>query len=74
MERYSDARPYEERRYWYFTTHSTGPGTIPKDLHVLETRDGKNEKGTWGTFILLDGVLNTDELHEFDLKELAPRD
>lgn len=74
MERYSDARPYEERRYWYFTTHGTGPGTIPKDLRVLETRDGQNEKGTWGTFILLDGVLNTDELHEFDLKELAPRD
>ena len=74
MERYSDARPYEERRYWYFTTHGTGPGTIPKDLYVLETREGQNEKGTWGIFILLDGVLNTDELHEFDLKELAPGD
>ena len=74
MERYSDVRPYEERRYWYFTTHGTGPGTIPKDLSVLETREGQNEKGTWGLFILLDGVLSTDELHEFDLKELAPRD
>lgn len=72
--RYSDEVPYEKRRYWYFTLHGTGPGTIPKDLHVLETREGQNEKGTWGTFILLDGVLNTDELHEFDLKELAPRD
>ena len=72
MERYSDVRPYEERRYWYFTTHGTGPGTIPKDLHVLETREGQSEKGTWGIFILLDGVLNTDELYEFDLKELAP--
>ena len=44
MERYSDVRPYGERRYWYFTTHGTGPGTIPKDLHVLETREGQNEK------------------------------
>ena len=74
MERYSDVRPYGERRYWYFTTHGTGPGTIPKDLRVLETREGQNEKGTWGLFILLDGVLSTDELYEFDLKELAPRD
>ena len=72
MERYSDARPYEERRYWYFTLHGTGPGTIPKDLRVLETREGQNEKGTWGTYILLDGVLTTDELHEFDLKEMIP--
>ena len=72
MERYSDVRPYEERRYWYFTTHGTGPGTIQKDLHVLETREKKKKKGTWGIFILLDGVLNTDELYEFDLKELAP--
>lgn len=72
--RYSDEVPYEKRRYWYFTLHGIGPGTIPKDLKVLETRDGQNEKGTWGTFVCLDGVLNTDELYEYDMKELAPKD
>lgn len=72
--RYSDEVPYEKRRYWYFTLHGIGPGTIPKDLKVLETRDGQNEKGTWGTFVCLNGVLNTDELYEYDMKELAPED
>lgn len=72
INRYSDVRPYEDRKYWYFTTHGVGPGTIPKDLSILETREGQNEKGTWGTFICLDGVLNTSELEYYDLKELSP--
>lgn len=70
--RYSDEVPYEKRRYWYFTLHGLGPGTIPKDLHVLETREGKNDKGTLGLYICLDGILNTSELSEYDLRELAP--
>lgn len=74
ITRYSDVRPYEDRKYWYFTTHGIGPGTIPKDLNVLETREGQNDKGTWGTYICLDGVLNTDELNYYDLRELAPQD
>jgi hypothetical protein len=72
--RYSDEIPYEKRRYWYFTLHGLGVGCIPKDLHVLETREGKNQKGTLGLFICLDGILNTDELKEYDLVELAPSD
>ena len=71
-ERYSDVVPYENRKYWYFTTHGVGPGTIPKDLHVLEIREGQNDRGTWGDFICLDGVLNTSELQKYDLRELAP--
>lgn len=74
INRYSDVRPYEDRKYWYFTTHGIGPGTIPNDLNVLETREGQNDKGTWGTYICLDGVLNTDELNYYDLRELAPQD
>ena len=70
--RYSDEVPYEKRKYWYFTTHGVGPGTIPKDLKVLDTREGQNQKGTWGEFVCLDGVLNTDELRTYDLIELAP--
>ena len=72
--RYSDEVPQDKRRYWYFTTHGLGPGTIPKDLHILETREGKNDKGTYGDYICLDGVLSTDELKEYDLRELSPDD
>lgn len=72
INRYSDIVPYEDRKYWYFTTHGIGPGTIPKDLHVLEVREGQNDRGTWGNFICLDGVLNTSELQKYDLRELAP--
>ena len=72
--RYSDVVPYNQRKYWYFTTHGTGPGTLPKDVILLESRDGQNEKGTWGTFICVDSVLNTDELRKYDLRELAPKD
>lgn len=72
--RYSDEVPYENRRYWYFTLHGLGPGTLPKDVHVLESREGQNRKGTWGDYLLLDAVLNTDELKEYDLIELTPED
>lgn len=72
INRYSDEIPYEQRRYWYFTTHGIGPGTIPKDLKVLEVKEGRNDKGTLGDFICLDGILNTSELKEFDLRELVP--
>lgn len=32
LKRYSDEVPYEKWRYWYFTLHGLGPGTIPTDL------------------------------------------
>lgn len=72
--RYSDVVPYENRKYWYFTTHGIGPGMLPKGVNVLDTQEGQNRKGTWGDYILLDAVLNTDELREYDLVELAPLD
>lgn len=72
IKRYSDVVPPEDRRYWYFTTHGVGPGSVPKDLNVLEVKDGQNRKGTHGTFVCLDGVLNTSELREYDMQELTP--
>jgi len=72
ITRYSDVVPEEDRKYWYFTTHGTGPGTIPSDLKVLKTQEGKNDKGTEGLFVQLNGVLNTSELKKFDMKELSP--
>jgi len=74
IRRYSDVVPQEDRKYWYFTTHGVGPGTIPKDLHVLEVKyDLPNDKGTIGDYVCLDGVLNTSELEKYDMRELAPR-
>lgn len=72
--RYSDI--YDDSRkkqgWWYFTTHGVQPGSIPKDLNVIEIKDGKNSKGTQGTFVKLDGILNTSELKKFDMKEEVP--
>lgn len=74
ITRYSDvlSQKDRDRGWWYFTTHGVGPGTIPKDLNVLEVRDGQNKRGTWGTFVRLDGIVNTSELSYYDLTELAP--
>lgn len=72
ITRYSDVVPEEDRKYWYFTTHGVGPGSIPSDLKVLKTQEGKNRKGTEGVFVQLNGVLNTSELKKFDMTELSP--
>lgn len=74
IKRYSDVIPKEQRKFWYFTTHGVMPGSIPKGVNVLETREGKNDKGTNGTFVCLDAILNTSELKEYDLKEMVPQD
>lgn len=58
--------------WWYFTLHGLGPGMIPKDVHVVDSVEGVNKKGTRGLFIALDGVLTYDELKQYDLIELAP--
>ena len=58
--------------WWYFTLHGLGPGMIPKDVHVVDSVEGVNKKGTRGLFIALDGVLTWDELKKYDLIELAP--
>lgn len=73
IKRYSDVVPKKDRKYWYFTTHGVGPGSIPKGINVLKVVEGENDKGTLGDYVLLDAVLNTDELKEYDLRELAPK-
>lgn len=62
--RYSDGK---EGKWWYFTAHGVQPGSIPSDLNVLEVKDTPN-----GTYVALDGILNTDELQEYDMKEKTP--
>jgi len=74
IKRYSDVIPQEERKFWYFTTHGVQPGSIPGDVNVLDTKEGQNKKGTKGTFVLLDAILNTSELKQYDMIELVPDD
>lgn len=53
--------------YWYYSRHGMGPGTIPKGVQVLDWY----EEG-YKTWMLLDQVLNTNELNEYELKEETP--
>ena len=62
--RYSDGKT---GKWWYFTTHGVQPGSIPKDLNVLDIIDTDN-----GTYVALDGILNTSELRQYDMKEKRP--
>ena len=64
--RYSDGK---DGVWWYFTTHGVQPGSIPKDLNVIEIKDTPE-----GTYVALDGILNTSELEEYDMKEKTPPD
>lgn len=61
-----DKEPHE---FWYYTKHGLGPGTVPKDVEILDVKEDDN----WGTYIKLDKVLTTDELEYYDLKERAPK-
>lgn len=58
--------------YWYFTIHGVGPGSVPKDIEILDVVEGENQKGTLGDFFLSDKVLTTDELNYYDCIELSP--
>ena len=62
--RYSDGKT---GKWWYFTTHGVQPGSIPKDLNVLDIIDTDNV-----TYVALDGILNTSELRQYDMKEKRP--
>ena len=60
-----DKPPHE---FWYYTKHGLGPGTIPRDVQVLDVKEDDN----WGTYIKLDKVLTTDELNKYEIKEKIP--
>lgn len=60
-----DKPPHE---FWYYTKHGLGPGTIPRDVTVLDVKEDDN----WGTYIKLDKVLTTDELNKYEIKEKIP--
>ena len=54
--------------FWYYSKHGMGPGTIPKDVKVVDWY----EDDDYNTWVALDDVLTTQELREYDLKEQKP--
>ena len=54
--------------FWYYSKHGMGPGTLPKDVKVVDWY----EDDDYNTWVALDNVLTTQELREYELKEQKP--
>ena len=54
--------------YWFFTTHGAQPGSVPRDVDILDIIDTPN-----GAFVKFDRFLSTEELNEYDMVEKAPK-
>lgn len=57
----------QDNGYWFFTRHGVQPGSVPKDVEILDIVDTPN-----GTFVKLNRFLSTKELDYYDLVEKAP--
>ena len=64
---YSDTEEDGEG-YWFFTTHGVQPGSVPRDVDILDIIDTPN-----GSFVKFDRFLSTEELNKYDMKERAPK-
>lgn len=56
-------------RYWYFTRHGVQPGSVPKYVNILDIIDTPE-----GSYFLADGVILTNDLRYYDIKERKPED
>lgn len=56
------------RRYWYFTRHGVQPGSVPKYVNILDIVDTPE-----GSYFLADGVISTDDLRNYEIKERKPK-
>ena len=71
-----DADDYDEiysattssSRYWYFTRHGVQPGSVPKYVNILDIVDAPE-----GSYFLTDGVILTDDLRNYEIKERKPK-
>lgn len=61
MKRY--IKSSSERPYLYIFKHGIGPGTLPRDVEVIKTKDLPN----YYTAVWLDRFLTTDELRQYDI-------
>lgn len=66
-ERKHDPRMYSDEGYWFSTTHGIQPGSIPRDVEILDTYYGRNK-----SFVKLNRFLTTEELNFYDMKEEVP--
>lgn len=64
-EIYSSTTP--SSRYWYFTRHGVQPGSVPKYVNILDIVDTPE-----GSYFLADGVIRTDDLRKYEIKERKP--
>ena len=67
----NDDRPLLNR-YWYFTKHGVGPGSVPSGVDIWNIRDGVNRNGMPGEFFSIRVCLSDEEVKEYDLERLAP--
>ena len=54
--------------YWYFTRHGVQPGSVPKYVNILDIVDTPE-----GSYFLTDGVILTDDLRNYEIKERKPK-
>lgn len=57
----------QDNGYWFFTRHGVQPGSVPRDVEILDMIDTRN-----GTFVKFDRFLSTKELDYYDMIEKAP--
>ena len=56
---------YPEGGYLYIFKHGIGPGTIPRDVEIVRTKDLPN----YYTAVWLDRFLTTPELKQYDIPD-----
>lgn len=56
------------RKFWYFTRHGVQPGSVPKYVNILDIVDTPE-----GSYFLADGVISTDDLRNYEIKERKPK-
>lgn len=54
-------------KYWYFTRHGVQPGLVPKYINILDIKDVED-----GSYFLADGVIKTEDLKRYEIKEKKP--
>lgn len=65
---YSATEEDDGEGYWFFTTHGVQPGSVPRDVDILDIIDTPN-----GSFVKFDRFLSTEELNEYDMVEKSPK-
>lgn len=56
--------------FWYFTKHGVQPGSVPKDIQILDIIDCANGSGT---YFKSNKVLTAKELNDFEIVEKKPQ-